>query len=353
MTLLFQEVAWRVCGAYVEGEVKMNKETKLMAAGVLAAVGIVILTWSLRFWGDGILSSTTDDWAAFGSFFGGLLGPFFSLATILYLVWSFRKQASVMNDQMQSMQRQTELMQEQMALAQVQIQKDREKNERDLLVSEIRNHIEVIEKYCFQRIEIAPVIEEYFNLVGLSGKDWRMIDCYTFEMNGKCYRSSAIEMLNEIEYVSNVETVKKFIENNEGLVAIYPIKKIAQCFVNLIPMLLEARRKGADLVALTSMISRVDTFGWMLNRWGELDPSYLRIMAAIKMLPVSAGTPSIEFKKEYLKELKKEQQVTWLSNDVSFEPTIIKETVVAIRLRNLTTHECWEKLPVKKWKKVS
>tara|TARA_Y100000815_G_scaffold270806_1_gene296176 strand:+ start:61 stop:717 length:657 start_codon:yes stop_codon:yes gene_type:complete len=70
---------------------------KLAVAGILISFVIAISFYKLIFSGD--LSSSSNDWSALGSFFGGIFGPLVAFVTLIALLKTIRLQRKLLETQ--------------------------------------------------------------------------------------------------------------------------------------------------------------------------------------------------------------------------------------------------------------
>ncbi len=328
----------------------MDKETKLLAAGVLAAVGIVICAWSLRFWGDGILSSTTGDWAAFGSFFGGLLGPFFSLATIVYLVWSFREQASVMNDQMKSMQRQTELMQE-------QVEKDRERDERDMLMNELRVLAKKVNELCEDPIDFVAIAEDFVPIYFGKDVEYNVIDRYMIDVNGYRLYGGLISVLGGLEHRAGLAGVQKFLDKCKKKRGAFnfDLLHVDYVFIQLIDLSFRALEHGARADVVKSITLPIFPHATSLFGLGRLSEGHYCYLQLLRDIPDEKTAWEEYVSGKFVSEFLLTQRTGLSEEQVEFKVQLDEENTIVegYQVVERDSGQVWERERASVWKKVS
>lgn len=311
----------------------MDNEKKILIA-IVACVGFVAVggvgLFAIQFAHYG-LSSSTSDWASFGSFVGGILGPLLSLLTIFYMVWSFKKQTALMHKQMK---------------------KDREKDERDMLLSEIRFHIEKIEYCSEQSFEFADVAESLILYLYGEKREYKLEGEKTLVVGGARLGGKVFPLLKTIESWRDVETVKGFINERRGHVFLYPLEQAKAALELVVYLMMEAQQKGASLNVIRSFSARCIHIAVTLNDWGELEDFYYKNLLVMHSVPVNIDYWPDLVTKMWVSTLNDQELKGWSHEDTEFE---VKENrgEIEFQLIHKNTREVWVSVNAKEWKKAS
>lgn len=326
-------------------EVEMSKEFKILVSVVATAVVVVLSAWGWRFLGVGIFSSTTNDWAAFGSFFGGLLGPFFSLATIVYLIWSFRKQTVMMNEQVVSMKHQTKLMSD-------QIKKTDQINECQLLVEEIKELIEKFGVCCTKPACLAEISSEFFSTYFKEKKEIERVDRYTVIVDDNHWQLEVVQLLIGLETKSDTQQVKDFLEKIKGGQIGFELSQANLFIKNAMVLTGIALERGAQPEVLKSYFEPWYEFVRALNRWGYCGDSVLIMYNLLFKLPYARPAQEKFYDNFVLNNFKQSLRANIDDCEVKFKLNV-EEKSFEVTVTNCKTNEKWKLMEEGGWKKAS
>lgn len=89
------------------------KNTSSYGAAITIVAAVVLISmacWGAYVWNVGsVASDKSEDWGAFGSYFGGILGPVLSAASILFIWWQSHKTDLRAQDQLEVMDEQLKM----------------------------------------------------------------------------------------------------------------------------------------------------------------------------------------------------------------------------------------------------
>lgn len=187
-----------------KSEGHLDNEKKILIV-IVACVGLVAVggvgLFAIQFAQYG-LSPSTSDWANFGSFVGGILGPLLSLLTIFYMVWSFKKQT---------------------AMVQEQLKQDKRKDECSMLMNELKVQIAKIETAFSQDAELSDVADKYFYYLHGKEKELKRINSRIIEVEGEAYSADVFPLLVTLKVQAGEEAFKAFVHEVKGSVFYHPV----------------------------------------------------------------------------------------------------------------------------------
>lgn len=336
----------------------MDKEIKLLASGVLVAVVAIICAWSWRFWEYEILLSSTGDWAAFGSFLGGVLGPFFSLVTIVYLFRSYRKQASRMDDQMESMQKQSELMQKQMELLREQVEREYLRDDREMLMNELRVLSRKIGELCENDIEFVAIAEDYLPLFYGEKVKYDVIDRHMVDVDGYRLYGGLISALGGLEAKANLAAVHNFIAKcKEKRRRLYSdLLHIEYAFRKLVDLSFRALERGARVDVVKSIVLQSLPHAASLAKWGYFSQEHYIYLQVLRDLPDDETAWHDYVSEKFFSELSSCQDADLSSEEVKFTIKLDDEEekhVEGYYIEELCGERVWMREGASVWEKAS